>query len=91
MEITIRGDKLKITDSMKSYIDDKLGKLNKYLKNNDEIRANVIVKVKNHEQRVEITIPLKNYILRTEETQDDFYAAIDKAIDTLERQIKKNN
>ena len=27
MEITIRGDKLKITDSMKSYIDDKLGKL----------------------------------------------------------------
>ena len=90
MEITIRGDKLKITDSMKSYIDDKLGKLNKYLKNNDEIRANVIVKVKNHEQRVEITIPLKNYILRTEETQDDFYAAIDKAIDTLERQIKKN-
>ena len=90
MEITIRGDKLKITDSMKSYIDDKLGKLNKYLKNNDEIRANVIVKVKNHEQRVEITIPLKNYILRTEETQDDFYAAIDKAIDTLERQIRKN-
>ena len=90
MEITIRGDKLKITDSMKSYIDDKLGKLNKYLKNNDEIRANVIVKVKNHEQRVEITIPLKSFILRSEETKDDFYAAIDKTIDKLERQVRKN-
>ena len=90
MEIIIRGDKLKITDSMHDYIEEKLGKLEKYLKNNDEIRANVIVKVKNHEQRVEITIPLKTYIVRAEETKDDFYAAVDKALDTLERQIRKN-
>ena len=90
MEIIIRGDKLKITDSMHDYIEEKLGKLEKYLKNSDEIRANVIVKVKNHEQRVEITIPLKTYILRAEETKDDFYAAVDKALDTLERQIRKN-
>ena len=90
MEIIIRGDKLKITDSMQNYIEEKLGKLEKYLKNSDEIRANVIVKVKNHEQRVEITIPLKTYIVRAEETKDDFYAAVDKALDTLERQIRKN-
>ena len=90
MEIIIRGDKLKITDSMHDYIEEKLGKLEKDLKNSDEIRANVIVKVKNHEQRVEITIPLKTYIVRAEETKDDFYAAVDKALDTLERQIRKN-
>ena len=90
MEIIIRGDKLKITDSMHDYIEEKLGKLEKYLKNSDEIRANVIVKVKNHEQRVEITIPLKTYIVRAEETKDDFYADVDKALDTLERQIRKN-
>ena len=90
MEFIIRGDKLKITDSMHAYIEEKLGKLEKYLKNSDEICANVIVKVKNHEQRVEITIPLKTYIVRAEETKDDFYAAVDKALDTLERQIRKN-
>ena len=90
MEIIIRGDKLKITDSMHDYIEEKLGKLEKYLKNSDEIRANVIVKVKNHEQRVEITIPLKTYIVRAEETKDDFYAAVDKTIDKLERQLRKN-
>ena len=64
--------------------------LDKYLKNSDDVRVNVIVKVKNHEQRVEITIPLKTYILRSEETKDDFYAAVDKAVDKLERQIRKN-
>lgn len=90
MEFTIRGDKLKITDAMNDYIEEKLGKLDKYLKNSDDVRVNVIVKVKNHEQRVEITIPLKTYILRSEETKDDFYAAVDKAVDKLERQIRKN-
>ena len=90
MEIIIHGDKLKVTEAMKDYIEEKLEKLNKYLENSDNVRASVIVKVKNHEQRVEITIPLKAYILRSEETKDDFYAAVDKTVDKLERQIRKN-
>lgn len=90
MEIIIRGDKMKITEAMSNYIKEKLGKLDKYLENSDTVRANVIVKVRNHEQKVEITIPLKSYILRSEETQEDFYAAVDKTIDKLERQVRKN-
>jgi putative sigma-54 modulation protein len=90
MEIIIHGDKIKVTDAMKDYIEEKLGRLNKYLENSDEIRANVIVKVKGHLQTMEITIPLKSFILRSEETQEDFYAAVDKTIDKLERQIRKN-
>ncbi len=90
MEIIIHGDKLKITSAMKDYIEEKLAKLDKYIENSENIRANVIVKVKGHEQRVEITIPLKTVILRSEEKQEDFYAAVDKTIDKLERQIRKN-
>ena len=90
MEIIIHGDKLKVTDAMKEYIEEKLEKLNKYLENSENVRASVIVKVKNHEQRVEITIPLKAFIVRSEESKDDFYAAVDKTIDKLERQIRKN-
>ena len=90
MKITIRGDKIKITDSMKEYIEEKLSKLNKYLKDSDNVNANVVVKVKNINQILEITIPLKNIILRSEESQDDFYKAVDKTIDKLERQIRKN-
>ena len=90
MEIVMHGDKLKVTKAMSDYIKEKLGKLDKYLENSETVRANVIVKVKNHEQRVEITIPLKTFILRTEESRKDFYAAVDIAIDKLERQIRKN-
>lgn len=90
MKITIRGDKIKVTDSMKEYIEEKLSKLDKYLKDSDNVNANVVVKVKNINQILEITIPLKSIILRSEESQDDFYKAVDKTIDKLERQIRKN-
>lgn len=91
METNIRGEKIKITKAMKDYVNEKLEKLDKYFEKSNEVRANVIVKVNNnHEQRIEITIPLKSYILRSEETQEDFYAAVDKTIDKLERQVRKN-
>ena len=90
MEIIIRGDKIEVTQAMKEYINEKLKRLEKYLEKSEEVRANVVVKVKGHMQSVEITIPLHNFIIRSEETQDDFYAAVDKAIDVMERQIRKN-
>ena len=90
MEINIHGDKIKITKAMKEYIEEKLGRLDKYLEDSDNVRANVIAKVNGHQQTMEITIPLKSFILRSEETQEDFYAAVDKTIDKLERQIRKN-
>ncbi len=86
----IRGDKLSVTESMKSYIDEKLGRLEKYLGSASNVRCTVLVKVRGKEQIVEITIPLKSVILRSEEKQEDFYKAVDKAVDVLERQIRKN-
>lgn len=89
MEILIRGNKLEITDSMKDYVKDKLSKLDKYLVD-QKAKANVLVKVNNYLQKVEVTIPLKTLILRAEEEQQDFYAAVDLVINKLERQIRKN-
>ena len=90
MEILIRGDKLKITDAINAYVVDKLKKLEKYIENNDSVRATVVLKVKNHDQKVEVTIPLKKFILRAEESREDVYAAIDVVVDKIERQIRKN-
>ncbi len=89
MEIIIHGDKIKVTQAMNDYINEKLDKLNKYLESSETVRANVLVKVNNNQQTVEVTIPLKKFILRSEETKEDFYAAVDKTIDKLERQIRK--
>ena len=90
MDIIIRGSKLEVTDAMESYAKEKLERLNKYLEDVDNIKATVVAKVHGHLNTVEVTIPLKNFILRAEEVQDDYYAAIDTVIDKLERQIRKN-
>jgi len=90
MEILVRGDKIAVTEAINNYITEKISKLEKYIDNSENVRANVVIKVKNHEQKVEVTIPLKKFILRAEETQEDVYAAIDVIIDKMERQIRKN-
>ena len=88
MKIKIRGNKIDITDSMKDYVKEKLSKLDKY--SLEEFEANVLVKVRNYTQKVEVTIPLKTLILRAEEESEDFYSAVDLVINKLERQIRKN-
>lgn len=90
MIITLRGDKITITDSMQEYANEKLERLNKYFDNSDNVKANLVAKVQNYKQKVEVTIPLKNFILRAEEVQDDFYSAVDTVVDKIERQIRKN-
>ncbi len=90
MKISVRGDKIKVTESMDNYITEKLKKIDKYLDNPEEVRASVVARVEKKGQKVEITIPLKNFILRAEETQEDIYAAVDMIVDKIERQIRKN-
>ena len=89
MKYNIRGEKLVITDAIKDYTEEKLGKLDKYFKD-DDITANVLAKVRGNSQIVEVTIPTSKFILRSEEEHEDLYAAIDLVTDKLERQIRKN-
>ena len=89
MKYNIRGDKMVITDAIKEYTETKLGKLEKYFKD-DEITANVLTRVRGNSQIVEVTIPTSKFVLRSEEENDDLYAAIDLVSDKLERQIRKN-
>lgn len=90
MKISVRGDKVKVTEAMNNYVTEKLKKIDKYLDNPEEVKANVVVRVEKQGQKVEITIPLKNFMLRAEETQEDIYAAVDAIIDKIERIIRKN-
>lgn len=90
MEIFIRGENIKITDAISNYTKEKVGKLERYIGESENVKATVQFNVRNHNQKVEITIPLKNVILRAEETKDDLYTAIDLVIEKIERQIRKN-
>ena len=90
MKFNIRGNKIDVTPAIKSYIEEKIGRLDKYLENPEEVTASVVIKVRGNEQKVEVTIPIQKIILRGEEAHKDLYASIDKVSDKMERQIRKN-
>ena len=88
MKIIIIGKNMEVSADLKQRAEKKLAKLDKYFK--EEVEANVnFEKIKNR-QILEITVMLPKTIIRAEEESDDFYNAIDRAIDVLERQIRKN-
>lgn len=90
MKFNIHGSKIKITKPINDYILEKIGKLNKYLEDPDNVICNVAIRIKGSNETVEVTIPVKKFILRAEETNTDLYAAIDLVSEKLERQIRKN-
>ncbi|MDD3392200.1 MAG: ribosome-associated translation inhibitor RaiA [Bacilli bacterium] len=90
MKFIIRGNKIDVTPAIKNYIENKIGKLEKYFDKASEVTANVVIKVRGVEQIVEVTIPIKKIILRGEDSHKDLYAAIDLVSEKIERQIRKN-
>ena len=90
MKFNIHGQKLEVTDAIRSYIEEKIGRLEKYFENPSELTANVVIKVRGRDQVVEVTIPAPKLILRGEEANNDLYASIDLVSDKIERQIRKN-
>ena len=90
MRFNVHGKNIEVTDSIRGYIESKIGRLDKYFANCDNLCANITVRVRGKEQIVEVTIPADKMILRAEETHSDLYAAIDLVSDKIERQIRKN-
>ena len=90
MKFNIHGKKIDVTDSIKSYIEEKIGRLDKYFENPDNVTATALIKLRGKDQVVEVTINANKFILRGEEAHKDLYASIDKVSDKIERQIRKN-
>ena len=89
MKITITGRNMKVGARLNDRIEKKLAKMNKYFK--DDVEAQVKLSHENSvRQIVEITLYLDGTILRAEETSNDMYMSIDKAIARLEGQIRRH-
>lgn len=89
MKFEIVGKNVTVTPAMKEKIESKLSTLSKYLIIDEDTIVRVVARVYPNSQKVEVTIPSRIGILRAEVVNDDFYAAVDLAIDKLEDQIRK--
>ena len=85
----IRGENIEVTDSIRDYVEKKIGNLERYFDQTRTSEVHVNLSVHNDGQRIEVTIPMTDLVLRAEEAHNDLYAAIDLVVDKLERQIRK--
>ena len=89
MRFEIVGKNISVTEGMRTKIEEKLSFLDKYILIDPNVIARVVCRVYPNTQKIEVTIPTKVGILRAEVEHEDFYAAIDLAIDKLEDQIRR--
>jgi putative sigma-54 modulation protein len=88
MKMNYAGKNVEVTDALRDVTEKKLTKLDKYFQK--DIEGNVTFSTQKNRKIIEVTINLPGTIIRAEESSDDMYASIDKAVDVLERQVRKH-
>lgn len=87
MNFIISGKNIDITEGLRAAVTDKLGKLEKYFTPDTEVH--VTLSVEKERQKIEVTIPVKGNIIRSEQVSNDMYISIDLVQEVIERQLKK--
>ena len=87
MKFIIVGKNIELTPGLKGAVEDKLSKLDKYF--NPDTEVHVTLSVEKERQKIEVTIPVKGSIIRSEQVSNDMYVSIDLVEEVIERQLKK--
>ena len=88
MNLNITGKDFELTDSIKEYINEKVGKLEKYF--GSDFDAVATLKIEGNNQVAEIRVNIAGETFKAATASKDLYASIDKNIEILEGQIRKS-
>lgn len=88
MKFNIIGRKMTVNEKNSEYIKKKIGKLEKFFKT--EADARIVIGTVKDKEYIEATVYYEGIIFRAEVTDSDVFTATDKAIDIIERQIRRN-
>ena len=88
MKLSITGRQMQLTDDLKLLFEKKLSKFDKFFR--DDASGNIVLSRKHGSEYLELTITSSGTIFRAEENADTFQTALDRAMDAIERQIRKN-
>lgn len=87
MKFIITGKNIDVTPGLKAAVEDKLGKLARFF--SPDVTVYVTLSVQKDLQKIEVTIPVKGTVIRSEEQSTDMYVSIDLVEEIIERQLKK--
>ena len=88
MRFIITGRNIDVTEGLRSAVEEKLGKLDRFFA--PETEVHVTLSVEKERQKIEVTIPMKGHIIRAEQVSDDMYVSIDLVLEVIERQVTRH-
>lgn len=89
MNLIIHGHHVEVTPALRGYVEGKLERIRRHFDN--VIEADVLLSVQDKlRQKAEITLRLRGNHLFAEQTEEDMYAAIDRLMDKLDRQVLRH-
>jgi putative sigma-54 modulation protein len=93
MQVTVTGRHMQVTEPIRTYAEEKIGRIAKVF-DAEPMNADLVIRVEKNPSNptpavAEITLHMKRAVVRAEEAASDMYAAIDMAVDKAERQMKK--
>ena len=86
MKFVISGKNLEVSEGLRNAVEDKLGKLDKYF--SQDTKCIVTLSVERDRQKVEVTIPVKGNIIRSEQVSNDMYVSIDLVEEVIEQNVE---
>jgi len=92
MQLTITGKNLEITDSLRKYVEKKIGRLDRYLSNIQDARVELEVentRAAKDSQIAQVTLRTKQGLMRAEEASADMFASVDAVFDKMQRQVDR--
>jgi len=92
MEVSIFSRNMEVTPRLRDYVEQKVGKLDRYLPLIDDARIDLTkenTRSAAHRQVAQLTVRVRGTILRAEERTQDMFASIDAVLDKMYRQIAR--
>jgi putative sigma-54 modulation protein len=92
MQLAISGKNLEVSDSLRAYVEKKIGRLDRYLPNVTDARVELAVentRASKDRQIAQVTLRSKQAILRAEEASADMFASIDAVFEKMQRQADR--
>ncbi len=93
MQLTITGKNIEINDTVRKYVEKKIGRLDRYLANiidgRVELEKDEGARAADDRQIAQVTLRTKNVVLRAEEASGDIFTSIDAVVDKMQRQADR--
>lgn len=93
MQLTITGKNIEINETLRKYVEKKIGRLDRYLANitdgRVELEKDEGARAADDRQIAQVTLRTKNAVLRAEEASGDIFTSIDAVVDKMQRQADR--